>query len=58
MQNSFFFNEEQLRFIENTLKVTRKELIETIQHFHVSPDKIVAYLKDKNAPFRKTKDFI
>lgn len=51
MQKPKQFNEKQMRYIQRTLKVSRKELIETITMSRISADIIAQYLKKKKTGF-------
>jgi len=42
--------EEQLLFIERTIKISRKELLETIENTKVSAEKIAMYLRTGEKP--------
>lgn len=45
------FNEKQMRYIQRTLKVSRRELIETIRLSRISADSIARYLKKRKTEF-------
>jgi hypothetical protein len=47
MKDNSPFNDEFLQYLQKTLKVSRKELIETIKLSHVSAQDIAKYVKEK-----------
>jgi hypothetical protein len=47
-----FFSEKHMLFIQKMLKVSRRELIETIKHSCISAENIANYLRKKNLGFK------
>lgn len=59
MQTTFvFFNEEQLCYLQETLNVSRKELIETIILSSTSATEIANYVKKRKLGIRSSSVFI
>ena len=57
MANTSLFNEKHIRYIQRTLKVSRREIIETINLSRISAANIAEYLKKKNFGLTAEKQF-
>lgn len=51
MQDKSPFNEDLLQYLQKRLKVSRKELVETIRLSRVSAQEIAKYVREKNLGF-------
>jgi|GEM_PF-5134802 len=51
MKHNSPFNEDLLQYLQKRLKVSRKELVETISLSRVSAQDIAKYVREKNLGF-------